>query len=299
MVFGTAQYVIIKYHSTNLDEVREEWERVKFSYEILSDPKVRKNYDRNSSVATVLEDPGAAVGRAVLGGAMSGMGMLVGGAWKLGEMATKKAYETAMSEEGQPKVVQREDTRDETTSSPSEPVSKTNNASTTGMGRDRDEDQSIEAKKQASMEILMSFANGNNGPSSTATNGSALENTNERALKEKSKNNQKGIKNASTATKSKPAAKSKSATKRVKANTKSKTKTATKEKKNKGSTNAKSKTKTAAKEKKNKGSTATSMNAKNGNTMSMITPDSVYKNTKKKKQTKRKTGGAKGFSKSR
>ena len=297
MVFGTAQYVIIKYHSTNLDEVREEWERVKFSYEILSDPKVRKNYDRNSSVATVLEDPGAAVGRAVLGGAMSGMGMLVGGAWKLGEMATKKAYETAMSEEGQPKVVQREDTRDETTSSPSEPVSKTNNASTTGMGRD--EDQSIEAKKQASMEILMSFANGNNGPSSTATNGSASENTNERALKEKSKNSQKGIKNASTATKSKPAAKSKSATKRVKANTKSKTKTATKEKKNKGSTNAKSKIKTAAKEKKNKGSTATSMNAKNGNTMSMITPDSVYKNTKKKKQTKRKTGGAKGFSKSR
>eukprot|EP00984_Skeletonema_dohrnii_P031438 scaffold23949_cov67-Skeletonema_dohrnii-CCMP3373.AAC.1 len=55
----------------NLDEVREEWEKVKFSYEILSDPKARKSYDRNSSVAEVLEDPGAAVGRAVVGGAFT------------------------------------------------------------------------------------------------------------------------------------------------------------------------------------------------------------------------------------
>jgi len=74
--------------------VREEWERVKFSYEILSDPKSRKNYDRNSSVAEVLEDPGAAVGRAVVGGAMGGIGMVLGGAWKLGEIATKKVYES-------------------------------------------------------------------------------------------------------------------------------------------------------------------------------------------------------------
>lgn len=84
--------------SSNLDEVRAEWEKVKFSYEILSDPKTRKNYDRNSSVAEVLEDPGAAVGRAVVGGAMSGIGMVLGGAWKIGEMATKAVYETAVSE---------------------------------------------------------------------------------------------------------------------------------------------------------------------------------------------------------
>lgn len=84
--------------SANLADVRDEWERVKLSYEILSDPKTRKNYDRNSSVAEVLKDPGGAVGRAVVGGAMSGIGLVLGGAWKLGEMATKKVYETAVAE---------------------------------------------------------------------------------------------------------------------------------------------------------------------------------------------------------
>jgi hypothetical protein len=63
---------------------------------------MRKNYDRNSSVAEVLNDPGAAVGRAVVGGAMNGLGIVLGGAWKLGEMAAKTIYETAVvvSEEG-------------------------------------------------------------------------------------------------------------------------------------------------------------------------------------------------------
>jgi hypothetical protein len=51
--------------SANQDDVREEWEKVKLSYEILIDRKSRLKYDRNSVVA----DPGAAVGRAV-GGAV-------------------------------------------------------------------------------------------------------------------------------------------------------------------------------------------------------------------------------------
>jgi DnaJ-class molecular chaperone len=51
--------------SANQDDVREEWEKVKLSYEILIDRKTRLKYDRNSVVA----DPGAAVGRAV-GGAV-------------------------------------------------------------------------------------------------------------------------------------------------------------------------------------------------------------------------------------
>ena len=59
---------------------------------------MRKSYDRNSSVASVLEDPGKAVGRAVVGGAMSGIGMVFGGAWKIGEIATKKAYEVAVAD---------------------------------------------------------------------------------------------------------------------------------------------------------------------------------------------------------
>lgn len=101
VIFFSQKYdpsVLATLVSTNLADVRDEWERVKLSYEILSDPKTRKNYDRNSSVAEVLKDPGGAVGRAVVGGAMSGIGLVLGGAWKLGEMATKKVYETAVAE---------------------------------------------------------------------------------------------------------------------------------------------------------------------------------------------------------
>lgn len=58
----------IRRNSANLEEVREEWEKVKLSYEILQDRKTRMKYDRNSVVA----DPGAAVGRAV-GSAVSGV----------------------------------------------------------------------------------------------------------------------------------------------------------------------------------------------------------------------------------
>ena len=101
VIFFSQKYdpsVLATLVSTNLADVRDEWERVKLSYEILSDPKTRKNYDRNSSVAEVLKDPGGAVGRAVVGGTMSGIGLVLGGAWKLGEMATKKVYETAVAE---------------------------------------------------------------------------------------------------------------------------------------------------------------------------------------------------------
>ena len=74
---------------SNLDEVREQWEKVTFSYEILSNPKSRKSYDRNSSVAEALEDPGGAVGRAVVGGAFTAVGMGFGAMWKVGELAVK------------------------------------------------------------------------------------------------------------------------------------------------------------------------------------------------------------------
>jgi hypothetical protein len=80
---------ILPGNCSNLDEVREEWEKVKFSYEILSDPKARKSYDRNSSVAEVLEDPTGAVGRAVVSGAFTAVGMGFGAVWKVGELAVK------------------------------------------------------------------------------------------------------------------------------------------------------------------------------------------------------------------
>lgn len=93
-----AQKDILPGKCTNLEDVRDEWEKVKLSYEILSDPKTRMNYDRNSVAAEVLNNPGGAVGRAVVGGAMSGIGLVLSGAWKLGEMATKKMYESTAAE---------------------------------------------------------------------------------------------------------------------------------------------------------------------------------------------------------
>ncbi|CAB9515441.1 expressed unknown protein [Seminavis robusta] len=57
----------------NDDEVREEWERIKFSYEILTDKRLRKKFDRHE----VLADPQAAMKRAAFdaaGNAAAGLG---------------------------------------------------------------------------------------------------------------------------------------------------------------------------------------------------------------------------------
>lgn len=67
----------------DMDDVREEWERIKLSYEILTDRKLRIRYDRNSALA----DPAAAVGRAALetiGWGLSGVGK---GLVEVGKMA--------------------------------------------------------------------------------------------------------------------------------------------------------------------------------------------------------------------
>ncbi|KAL7547478.1 hypothetical protein ACHAWF_010773 [Thalassiosira exigua] len=101
-----AQRDVLPGRCANLEEVRDEWERVKLSYEVLSDPKTRKSYDRNSSVASVLEDPSGAMARAAVGGALGGVGMVLGGAWKIGEAvvggaagAVAKAKEEARERE--------------------------------------------------------------------------------------------------------------------------------------------------------------------------------------------------------
>ncbi len=102
---------ILPGNCSNIDEVREEWEKVKFSYEILSDPKARKSYDRNSSVAEVLEDPGGAVGRAVVGGAVTAVGMGFGAMWKVGELAVKGVTSVAQSPPPPPNNVQKKTQR--------------------------------------------------------------------------------------------------------------------------------------------------------------------------------------------
>lgn len=67
----------------NLDEVREQWERVKLSYEILSDKTMRLRYDRNSAVA----DPGAAMRRAAFSAVGWGVSEMGKGIFKAGEAA--------------------------------------------------------------------------------------------------------------------------------------------------------------------------------------------------------------------
>mmetsp|Transcript_272 Transcript_272/g.309 ORF Transcript_272/g.309 Transcript_272/m.309 type:complete len:205 (+) Transcript_272:93-707(+) len=53
----------------NYDDVQAEWERITLSYEILSDKKSRKQYDRHEFVAY----PGAAVARAAMGVVSNGV----------------------------------------------------------------------------------------------------------------------------------------------------------------------------------------------------------------------------------
>ena len=57
----------------NLEDVRNQWERVKLSYEILSDPLRRKRYDRIQAWT----DPGRAVQRAATEAALDVMGTAV------------------------------------------------------------------------------------------------------------------------------------------------------------------------------------------------------------------------------
>lgn len=67
----------------SMDDVREEWERIKLSYEILVDRKLRVRYDRNSALA----DPAAAVGRAALGTIGWGLSGVGKGLIEVGKMA--------------------------------------------------------------------------------------------------------------------------------------------------------------------------------------------------------------------
>lgn len=72
--------------SNNVDDVREEWERIKLSYEILSDKKARKRFDRHELIA----DPGAAMRRAGVGVVGKGITSMGSGLFNLGAFAIKK-----------------------------------------------------------------------------------------------------------------------------------------------------------------------------------------------------------------
>lgn len=69
----------------NLDDVRDQWERIKLSYEILSNPKTRKRYDRHD----VLSDPNAAVQRAMMNAAFNGITNVGKGLLGIGSFAVQ------------------------------------------------------------------------------------------------------------------------------------------------------------------------------------------------------------------
>eukprot|EP00547_Thalassionema_nitzschioides_P006420 CAMPEP_0194201332 /NCGR_PEP_ID=MMETSP0156-20130528/1622_1 /TAXON_ID=33649 /ORGANISM="Thalassionema nitzschioides, Strain L26-B" /LENGTH=185 /DNA_ID=CAMNT_0038926499 /DNA_START=86 /DNA_END=640 /DNA_ORIENTATION=- len=59
----------------NLDDARDEWERIKLSHEILRNPRIRKRYDRQEFLA----DPGAAAKRVVAEAALDVVGKSISG----------------------------------------------------------------------------------------------------------------------------------------------------------------------------------------------------------------------------
>ena len=76
--------------SNDQDDIRAEWERVKFSYEILKDKKLRMKYDRHSA----LNEPAAAVGgMAVVDTLGWGMTSLAKGIFQIVDLAGKSVRE--------------------------------------------------------------------------------------------------------------------------------------------------------------------------------------------------------------
>lgn len=64
----------------NMEEVRDEWERIRMSYEILSDKRLRKKYERNTAIA----DPQEAVKRAAMDAAWNGVTSVGKGVFDIG-----------------------------------------------------------------------------------------------------------------------------------------------------------------------------------------------------------------------
>ena len=66
-----------------MEEVRDEWERIKLSYEILKDKKTRRRYDRHE----MLSDPNAAMKRAAFDAMGKGMQSVGKGIFDIGVFA--------------------------------------------------------------------------------------------------------------------------------------------------------------------------------------------------------------------
>jgi len=86
---------VLPRNCNDLDEVRDEWERVKLSYEILCDPRARHRYNRHDALA----HPGEAVGRATLNLFGKGLLGLGSGMFTAGVLVFDKVNEQFETEE--------------------------------------------------------------------------------------------------------------------------------------------------------------------------------------------------------
>ena len=77
-----------------MEEVREEWERIKLAYEILKDKKVRMRYDRHE----LLSDPNAAIQRAAFDAMGKGIQGVGKGLFNIGAFAVKQVIKQSDDE---------------------------------------------------------------------------------------------------------------------------------------------------------------------------------------------------------
>ena len=78
---STHSIIYYIFSSNNLDDVRDQWERIKLAYEILSDKRTRKRYDRHEFIS----DPGAAAQRAAWNAVGNGVKGVGAGVFSLGK----------------------------------------------------------------------------------------------------------------------------------------------------------------------------------------------------------------------
>lgn len=80
-----------------MEEVRDEWEKIKLSYEILSNARVRRRYDRHEMIA----DPGAAMGRAAMNAVTKGATNVGKGLFDMGASAVQSILREEEKKEGE------------------------------------------------------------------------------------------------------------------------------------------------------------------------------------------------------
>ena len=93
LIIVTVIVIVIYYKSDNYEEVRQEWEKIKFAYEILSNQQLRVRYERNTAVS----DPSAVMSRAALDLFGWGLGNVGKGFMEVGKGVVKLSQKSESS----------------------------------------------------------------------------------------------------------------------------------------------------------------------------------------------------------